>query len=218
MDNLSAIANLRQDFKGAWKSERLVYRAVDPEADKNVLRKINADPLTFGMGGGALFRPQGLETAKGLAELLHKSYLAVIIQLAPKEGRLDETYESPYDIGFVCLGMGGDNPIYPSIHSRSQTLGISLFPQYQKKGYGSEAIRWVLDWAFHFGNLHRVELHVMEYNMGARKCYERIGFVPEGRQREVTYAGGRYWDVLQYSILDREWQALKAEASVAKAE
>lgn len=217
-----AIEDLRRELEGAWRSERLLYRPVMSSSDEDVafLDGMNSDPVTFGMGGGALHRPQTKDTAKGLAALLEKSYLAVMICLATEhkeeEGTKDtsaseaprsvsSTSAKPQRIGFVCLGMGGDNPIWPGNFSRSQRLSISLVAEYQGKGYGTEAIRWVLDWAFRFGNLHRVGLDTLEYNMGARKVYEHIGFVYEGRQREVTFMGGRYWDMLQYSVLKSEW-------------
>lgn len=200
MDDPNAIADLRRDLKEAWRSARLVYCPVT-EDDIAFLDKMNTDPVTFGMGGGSLLRPQGKETAKGLAALLAKSYLAAMVCLVPTR----VTDEPPERIGFVCLGMGGDHPTWPTNASGSQALGISLAAEHQGKGYGTEAVRWVLDWAFHFGNLHRVELGVLEYNLGARRVYERVGFVLEGRRREVTFSGGRYWDLLLYSVLKREW-------------
>lgn len=217
MDDLKAIADLRQDLQGAWRSARLVYCPVT-EDDMAFLDQLNTDPVTFGMGGGSLLRPQGKETAKGLAALLAKSYLAAMVCLTPSpvvtitttgssSNSSQEPEPEPERIGFVCLGMGGDHPTWPTNASGSQALGISLAAAHQGKGYGTETVRWVLDWAFRFGNLHRVELGVLAYNLAARTVYERVGFVLEGRRREVTFAGGRYWDLLLYSVLRREWLA-----------
>lgn len=236
MDNApnKAIADLRRDLERAWRSERLVYRPVSSSSDEDVafLDHMNADPVTFGMSGGALHRPQTRETAKSLAALLEKSYLAVMIYKyvdpVPEPGSEAASPASPDNnnnndkpvrrIGFVSLGMGGDHPTWPANFSGSQKVGISLAAEDQGKGYGTEAMRWLLDWAFRFGNLHRVELCTAEYNLGARKVYERVGFVLEGRQREVTFSGGRYWDLLLYSVLKREWAAKSGGSGILERE
>lgn len=111
-------------------------------------------------------------------------------------------------IGFLCLGYGADEATSSpsSSHDRHVPLGIALAPAHQGRGYGPEALRWALGWAFRFANLHSVGLRVVEFNDRARRAYERVGFVREGRSREVVFCGGRYWDLLHYSILDREWE------------
>ena len=56
-------------------------------------------------------------------------------------------------------------------------------------------------------NLNRVQLRVMEFNARAIQLYEKAGFVREGSMREAHFHKGRYWGMLLYSILRREWQA-----------
>ena len=43
----------------------------------------------------------------------------------------------------------------------------------QGKGYGTEAVAWLLAVAFERANLHRVELECNAGNVGARKVYEK---------------------------------------------
>lgn len=225
------IDDLVQTLSKGWRSERLVYRSIVNE-DIGFIEKMNSDPVTWAMSGPALFKPQGKESIQGIVDMLKKSLLAVAICLPA--GSVEDTTTSttttddaatkdtpapppppakaeakPTPIGFVALGFGGGNSLFPMEHHRHTMLGISLDPAYQGKGYGPEAIKWVLDWAFTFGNLHSVGLEVVEYNINGQKAYERIGFVKEGRKREVTFAGGRYWDMLNYSVLAREWMSAK---------
>lgn len=239
------IADLRRDLAGAWRSPRLEYRPLSSRCDEDVafLEHMNADPVTLGMGGGALLRPPPRETALHLAALLEKSYLAVMIyaQVPPLSlssslsssttsstttsaaadadaGTEDKEKDKWRRIGFVSLGLGGDDPIYPLNFSGSQKVAISLAAAAQGHGYGTEAMRWLLWWAFRFGNLHRVELATLAYNGAARTVYERVGFVREGRQREVTFAGGRYWDLVLYAVLRREWEEGGGREAEAEAE
>jgi RimJ/RimL family protein N-acetyltransferase len=78
---------------------------------------------------------------------------------------------------------------------------------YRGRGYGSDALRVLLKFAFLEMNLNRVGLEVMSYNTAALTAYERIGFVREGVQREVVYRDGAYYDIIGMGMLRREWEA-----------
>ena len=75
------------------------------------------------------------------------------------------------------------------------------------KGYGSEAVTLLLDYAFLEMNLHRVELRVFATNERATRLYEGIGFAVEGRGREVLFRNGMYHDLIYMGILQDEWIA-----------
>lgn len=72
------------------------------------------------------------------------------------------------------------------------------------RGYGSEAVRLLLDHAFHDLNLHRVSLQVFATNAAAIRTYERAGFRHEGTAREAAFIGGEYVDVRLMGILREE--------------
>lgn len=74
------------------------------------------------------------------------------------------------------------------------------------KGYGTEAMKLVVDYAFNELNLHRVSLSVFDYNPCAIRSYEKAGFILEGRKREVIRRNGRWYDILYMAVLRREWE------------
>jgi len=78
--------------------------------------------------------------------------------------------------------------------------------EYLGKGYGNEAIRVLLKFAFEELNLNRIELEVYEYNERAYKCYVKCGFKEEGRYRKKIYKKGKYWDSVCMSILRGEFE------------
>jgi RimJ/RimL family protein N-acetyltransferase len=87
-------------------------------------------------------------------------------------------------------------------------IGIGLGERaYWGKGYGSDALRVLLRFAFQELNLHRVTLNVFEYNTRALKTYERLGFTIEGTVREALLRDGRRWDLIFMGLLRQEWEA-----------
>lgn len=78
------------------------------------------------------------------------------------------------------------------------------------KGYGTEAMRLLLDFAFGELNLRRVQLTVFGYNNAAIRLYEKLGFTREGTFREFLLRDGQTYDMILYGILRREWDAQRA--------
>jgi RimJ/RimL family protein N-acetyltransferase len=74
-------------------------------------------------------------------------------------------------------------------------------------GYGTDAMRVMLRYAFNELNLSRVGLIVFEYNPRAVRSYEKIGFIHEGHVRGAIWREGRRWDFLYMGILREEWLA-----------
>lgn len=77
----------------------------------------------------------------------------------------------------------------------------------RRRGYGRDALATLVTYAFEFLDLARLTAVVAEYNTAAVRGLEEGSFVPEGRDREAIYAGGRRWDRLRYGLLRREYAA-----------
>ena len=92
--------------------------------------------------------------------------------------------------------------------NRVAEVGIVIGEKdYQNKGFGTEAMELLLEYAFNTINLHRIELFTYEYNIGALKSYNKVGFVEEGRRRQFMYFKGKYHDTILMGILAEEWNA-----------
>ena len=71
------------------------------------------------------------------------------------------------------------------------------------QGFGTEATRLLLDYAFTVLGVHNVWLDTPAYNAGAIRAYEKVGFREIGRRRGArTLAGTRYDVVLMDCIAD----------------
>lgn len=69
------------------------------------------------------------------------------------------------------------------------------------RGYGTEALRLLLDYAFDVVGVHRVTLEVFDFNTRAQRVYEKCGFVREGVQREALYWDGQWHDTIDMAVL-----------------
>ena len=76
-------------------------------------------------------------------------------------------------------------------------------------GYGTDAIRILLPYAFDVARLDKLHLGVYDFNEGGLRCYERIGFRYEGRLRQMLHYQGRYWDEWAMRILRSEWDLIR---------
>lgn len=197
-------------MKNPFQSARLTYRAIE-STDADFTRRLQSDPVGSANSMGSLLRPLSQDLAESMLTKPSDALLGVHICLP----------SSSSDSSAGETGTGADKPIGRLFlsksspaeeHHRKSLISIRLEAPYQGKGYGGEAIRWALNWAFEMAGLHRVGLTVFEWNVSARGLYEKLGFVAEGREREALWFDGRWWDVLYYGMLDFEWRE-KAEVT-----
>lgn len=90
--------------------------------------------------------------------------------------------------------------------SRMANLRIGLFrKQFLEKGVGTLSLQMAISFAFRTLKLHRVELEVFEYNHRAKHCYEKIGFIEEGRKRDALFYKGQYYHVIIMAMLESDY-------------
>ena len=78
------------------------------------------------------------------------------------------------------------------------------------KGYGTDAVRALVDFGFAELRLERIWLEVGTENRRAKRSYEKAGFTHEGTFRHDRWEGGRYTDGHVMSILHDEWQSRRS--------
>ncbi len=86
--------------------------------------------------------------------------------------------------------------------SRAAIFFLALYDSSKwNRGYGSEATKLMIDYAFNILNLNRIQLHVSSENPKAISIYEKSGFIIEGKLREAMYHNNRYVDFNVMSII-----------------
>lgn len=122
-------------------------------------------------------------------------------------------YSSNKDMLFDIVAIDGDrllgniSLIGINYIDRKANLGILIGENDDRsKGYGTEAIRLLLDFAFNYLNLNNVGLSLIECNNRAKRCYEKAGFKEFGRRRKVIFVNGKYYDQIYMDILAEEFK------------
>ena len=164
--------------------------AANPETDPEIMARWQRDTEYMRLLDTDPARP---ETAKEIKEWLEKDegkdFRFMIHALA--DDRL---------LGFVGL-------FRPSWNNGDTYVGIGIGDRDDwGKGYGTDAMKLALRYAFTELNLHRVTLLVFEHNPRARRSYEKAGFVFEGRVRGDCHRDSQRLNTLWMGILREEWE------------
>ena len=77
--------------------------------------------------------------------------------------------------------------------------------EYWGKGYGTDAMKLAVRYAFMELSMQRVSLGLHGYNSRALKSYEKVGFQLEGRTRKDVLREGNRTDTLWMGILRDDW-------------
>ena len=126
--------------------------------------------------------------------------------LADYEAYIERTLKDPNRYTRAITEDGrflGEVVLTVNEHNRSAGLRIALWDGFGK-GYGTIAIKHVLDYAFGERNLHRVDLEVYEFNDRAIHVYKKLGFREEGRLRDALLWDGEFYDSIVMSVLSTD--------------
>lgn len=161
--------------------------------------------------------PRSLEDAEKYVEWLNDfkttDYLGRSNQIVTIEGEkkyLESTMEEEAVFGIIDIKedkLIGTLGLHKIDHfKRTATLGIFIGDkEYRGKGYGTEAIRLILDYGFNYLNLNNIKLDLMEFNERALACYKKCGFKEYGRRRKCQFINGKYYDTIEMDILAEEF-------------
>jgi RimJ/RimL family protein N-acetyltransferase len=160
-----------------------------------VMKWVNDEEVTDLLGGEMLAYPvSSITEAKfieGAAGSSDKQKTFVI-----------ETLAEPRYIGSISFNV-------IDWRNRSAGLGIVIGDKsLWGKGYCSDAMRVLMRLGFDKLNLHRLWLHVHDYNPRAIASYEKCGFKREGVLRQEHFARGKYHDTIVMGILESEYRPI----------
>lgn len=116
-------------------------------------------------------------------------------------------------MNFAIVDKASGKPIgtcgIPSMDERNRHCQVGIFigdGSFRGRGYGTEALSLLCEFAFSVMNMHSVSLRVYSYNKPAIRCYEKVGFKMAGRLRQAKRIGGLWHDELLMDILEDEYR------------
>ncbi|KAF2432094.1 acyl-CoA N-acyltransferase [Tothia fuscella] len=182
----------------SFHSERLIYRApTETQEDKTFFHTLRNSRSCLENSTRRLTKPLSQKDSDDHLTALRNDMLLGVFICIPIDTK--RGISSP--IGYIAL----TSPPHCT-HHRNASISIQIIEEEQGKGYGSEAIKWSLEWAFQTAGLHRISIGCISFNDGARRLYERLGFVVEGRSREAVFARGGWHDLIDMGMLEGEWR------------
>ena len=77
--------------------------------------------------------------------------------------------------------------------------------KYWGKGYGTETIKLVVDYAFDRLGLNKVVAGAVAANQASIKAFQKVGFEIEGQGRSHFFLDGKYYDHIQMGIIRKDY-------------
>jgi RimJ/RimL family protein N-acetyltransferase len=117
-----------------------------------------------------------------------------------KDGRIWFTVET-------LDGINVGAPNLNEINERNGTFGIGMYinPEFRGKGYGTSAMKILLDYAFNERRLNKYQGFVIEGNIASETMLVKLGCVKEGIIRGTTFHQGKYWNEIHYGLFAEEF-------------
>ena len=181
------------------------------------------------VGDNVYLSPISLDDVEKYAEMVNDikvsvglgylSYTNIIDFESEKEFLISVKKEKMFAVRLLenddLLGNIGFNLV--DLLNRTATMGIMLGnSNYQRKGYGIEAVKLILDYGFSFLNLRNISLSVFEYNEAAYNLYKKAGFKEVGRLRKAVEIMGKTYDVIIMDMLKEEFQSVYIKRELKK--
>ncbi len=92
--------------------------------------------------------------------------------------------------------------------------GLFLIEEAKGKGYGSEAVKIMLNYYFNELRYNKVNVYIYDFNEPSIRFHEKLGFVKEGRLRQMAYTNGTYHDTVFYGMLKDEFNTQNYKANL----
>ncbi len=106
-------------------------------------------------------------------------------------------------LGSVGYTVAGRTPVGKLVHA-----GYFYFPAFWGQGYGTEAMKAVVRFAFEQNGVYRISTGCLAENRGSARIMEKCGMILEARRPGWTWHEGQMKTRLEYRLLREEYETL----------
>ena len=179
------------------ETPRLILRDYTPE-DEEEYYQLKSDPKTMGRYMQDIMvhsrEEARAEFARVLANRERPDRILYFLRAEEKE--------SGRQIGSVGYTVEARTPVGKLVHA-----GYFYFPAFWGKGYGTEAMREVIRFAFSEDGVYRISTGCLQENRGSERIMQKCGMVREAERVDWEWHDGQMKTRLEYRLLRREWEA-----------
>jgi len=172
------------------ESERLQFRKLT-DADAPEILSLRGNP----------------ETMKYIPRPLAKNLEDAVAHIKQINDKIDENLDINWAVTVkgndTCIGLMGFYRTQPE-HYRTE-LGYMIAPEHWGKGYATEAINTLLDYAFHTLQFHSIEAVIDARHTASERVLQKSGFVKEAHFKENFYYNHEFTDTVIYGLLQRNF-------------
>lgn len=90
---------------------------------------------------------------------------------------------------------------------QNTNVGYYVAEEFNGRGFATEALKRVVQFAFHEAGLHRVEAGIMDHNVKSKRVVMKAGFRHEGIALRYLQIEGKWRDHHIYAITREDWEA-----------
>lgn len=169
--------------------EKIILRAVE-ESDNRMLLSLINDPETEVMLGGSSWPVSETEQLRWFEEQeINRDVLRCTVALIQDNSA----------VGTVILSDIDQKNGTAQIHIKmSKNDG-------RGKGYGTDAVRTMVKYAFCELRLNCIYANILSYNSVSMHVFEKCGFSKDGLLRQRVFKNGQYLDIFAYSITHKDY-------------
>lgn len=172
------------------ESERLVLRKLK-DSDATEVYKIRSNP----------------ERMKFVPRPLLKNEDEALAMIHMMNAKIDANTDINWGVCLkntdTIIGFMGFYRVQPENYRTE--IGYMILPEYDGKGFVTEAVKTMLDYAFNSGGFHSIDAVIDPDNLGSEKVLLKNGFRKEAHFIEDEFFEGKFWDSIHYGILKREF-------------
>ena len=90
-------------------------------------------------------------------------------------------------------------------------VGYFILPEYQGRGFVTEALNEVIRFAFEENGVFRIETGCLCENIASERVMQKCGFIKEAETKQSSWHDGQMKDRLWYRLLKDEWRTAQKE-------
>lgn len=175
-------------------------------------------PLQYWQGKSVALRPIRPDDAAFFRNLDDEYYRNVDAEVpfplsdARLSSWLEQQQKARFDDAIRLMADNKDGETVGTIHTyqchrRNGTFkyGVAVAPEHRGRKYASEMIIMILRYYFLQLGYQKATPHVYAFNEASVRLHEKLGFLQEGRLRNMVYMDGKYHDEIHFGMTRDEF-------------